>query len=186
VNSGGKSIVLIGMMGVGKSSVGRCLARRTKLALHDTDEIIASKFGLPILEIFAKHGEEKFRQAETRALRTLTATERAIIVTGGGIVLRDENIDLLKRLGVLVWLDGDRGTLFKRASRSGKRPLLQGENPRKVFQRLLQARRPFYAKIAHLRVDTSVLTEEEVALAILNKLARLNLEPRSPIPATVL
>jgi shikimate kinase len=185
VNGVGKSIVLIGMMGAGKSCVGRCLARRTKLALHDTDEIIASKFGLPIAEIFAKHGENKFRKAEAEALRSLATTEQAIIVTGGGIVMSEENIELLKRLGVVVWLDGNRGTLFKRASRSGNRPLLQGKNRRKAFAQILQARRPLYAKIAHLRVDTSVLTDEEVAMAILNKVRRLNPEPGSPIPATV-
>jgi shikimate kinase len=172
------------MMGAGKSSVGGCLARRTKLALHDTDEIIASKFGLPIPEIFAKHGENKFRKAEAEALRNLATTEQAIIVTGGGIVMGEENIRLLKRLGVLVWLDGTRETLFKRASRSGNRPLLQDENPRKVFAQILRARRPLYAKIAHLRVDTSVLTDEEVALAILSKVGRLNPEPGSPISAT--
>jgi shikimate kinase len=186
VNGVGKSIVLIGMMGAGKSCVGRCLARRTKLALHDTDEIIASKFGLPIAEIVAKHGENKFRKAETEALRSLATTERAIIVTGGGIVMGEENIDLLKRLGLVVWLDGNRGTLFKRASRSSDRPLLQGENPRKAFAQILQARRPLYTKIAHLRVDTSVLTDEEVAMAILSKVRRLNPEPGSPIRAIAL
>ena len=184
MNSRGKSIVLIGMMGAGKSSVGGCLHRRTTLALHDTDEIIASKFGLPIPEIFANHGEDKFREAETEALRSLATTEQTIIVTGGGIVMGEENIELLKRLGVVVSLDGNRETLFKRASRSGNRPLLQGANPRKAFARMLEGRRPLYAKIAHLRVDTSMLTDEEVAVAILNKLGRLNPEPGSPIPAT--
>jgi shikimate kinase len=184
VNSGGKSIVLIGMMGAGKSSVGRCLQRRTRLALLDTDEIVASKFGMSIPEIFAKHGEDKFRKAEAEALRSLETTEQAIIVTGGGIVMSEENIDLLKRLGVVVWLDGNGETLFKRASRSGNRPLLQSENPRKAFQRLIQARRPLYANNAHLCLDTSVLTDEEIAVAILSKLGRLSPEPGSAIPAT--
>jgi shikimate kinase len=184
VNSRGKSIVLIGMMGAGKSSAGRCLARRTKLALHDTDEIIASKFELSIPEIFEKHGEDKFREAETEALRSLSATEQAIIVTGAGIVMRKANLDLLKRLGVVVWLDGNSGTLFKRAARCGNRPLLQREDSRKTFAQILQARRPLYAKIAHLRVDTSVLTDEEVAVAIMSKFGRFNQEPGLPIPST--
>jgi len=184
VNACGKSIVLIGMMGAGKSSVGRCLARRIKLILHDTDEIVVSKLGLPVPQIFAKHGEDKFREAETDALRSLAGMERAIIVTGGGIVLHEENIDILKRLGVVVWLDAKRETLFKRASHSGNRPLLQSQNPRKAFAQILQARWPLYAKMAHLRVDTSVLTDEEVAVAILSKIARLNPQPGSPIPAT--
>jgi shikimate kinase len=183
VNNGGKSIVLIGMMGAGKSSVGRCLQRRTRLALLDTDEIVASKFGMSISEIFVKHGEDKFRKAEAEALRSLGTTEQAIIVTGGGIVMSEENIDLLKRLGVVVWLDGDEKTLFERASRSGNRPLLQSENPRKAFAQILRARRPLYANIAHLRLDTSVFTDEEVAVAILSKLVIFTSEPGSAIPA---
>jgi len=170
----GKSIVLIGMMGAGKSSVGRCLHRRTGLALHDTDGIVAANFGMPISEIFPKLGEQRFRQAETEALRSLPITEQAIIVTGGGIVLRNENVEILKRLGMIVWLDGDEETLFARASRKQNRPLLQTKNPRKTFSQILGARRPLYATIANFRVDTSVLTDEEVAVAILAKLGRMN------------
>jgi shikimate kinase len=162
------------MMGAGKSSVGDCLAWRTKLALHDTDEIIGSNLGMSVPEIFAKHGEEKFREAETRTLRNLTNMKQAIIVTGGGIVLRGENVDLLKRLGVVVWLDGNEEALFARASRKQNRPLLQTRNPRKTFSQIVSARRPLYAKVAEVRVDTSALTAEEVAVAILSKRRRLN------------
>jgi shikimate kinase len=172
MNRRSESIVLIGMMGSGKSSVGRCLHERTTLALLDTDEIVASKFGMPISEIFSKQGEKKFREAETEALRALGTSEPALIVTGGGIVLRKENIDVLKQLGTVVWLDADEETLFNRASRAGNRPLLQGKNPRKAFAQMLQARLPLYAKIADIRVHTSVLTDEEVAVAILSKLRR--------------
>jgi shikimate kinase len=186
VNEVGRSIVLIGMMGAGKSSVGDCLARRTKFALHDTDAIIASNVGESIPEIFAKYGEDKFREVETRALRNLAKTKQAIIVTGGGIVLRDENIDLLKRLGLVVWLDGNEETLFKRAARSGNRPLLHGRNPRKAFAQILQTREQHYAKVAHLRVDTSLLTDEEVAIAVLSKLrSSYNRKPGSAISTTV-
>jgi shikimate kinase len=162
-------MVLIGMMGAGKSSVGRCLCERTTLALFDTDEIVTSKFGMPISEIFSKHGENKFREAETEALQALATSEPIVIVTGGGIVLREENLDLLKRLGTVVWLQADEATLFKRASRAGNRPLLQCKNPRKAFTKMLRARLPLYAKVADIRVDTSVLTDEEVAVAILSK-----------------
>ena len=171
------------MMGAGKSSVGRCLHRRTGLALHHTDEIVAANFGMPISEIFPKFGEQRFRQAETEALRSLPTTEQPIIVTGGGIVLRNENVAILKRLGVIVWLDGDEETLFARVCRKKNRPLLQTKNPRKAFSQILAARRPLYAKIADIRVDTSVLTDEEVAVAILAKLRRMNLKPESPIRA---
>jgi shikimate kinase len=173
VNPTGKSIVLIGMMGAGKSSVGRCLQRRTKLALLDTDKIVASKFGISIPEIFSKYGEQGFREAETQVLRELTPAKRTIIVTGGGIVLREENVNLLKRLGIVVWLDGNEETLFERASRIKTRPLLEGNNPREVFARILEARLPLYARIADIRVDTSVLTEEEAAVAISSKLRKI-------------
>src|SRR6185369_9293128 len=99
-----RSIVLIGMMGAGKSTVGACLHRRTGLGLLDTDEIVASNFRMSIPEIFAQHGEEKFRDAEAEALRRIGIEEQTIIVTGGGIVLRNENVELLKRLGVIMWL----------------------------------------------------------------------------------
>jgi len=179
----GKSIVLVGMMGAGKSSVGRCLHRRTALALHDTDQIVAANFGMSIPEIFAEHGEKKFREAETEALRRVRTEEQTIIITGGGIVLRNENVEILKRLGVIVWLDGDEETLFARASRKKNRPLLQTKNPRKSFSEILGARRSLYANIADIRVDTSILTDEEVALAIPAKLRRMNPKPESPIPA---
>src|SRR5207247_10641358 len=130
--------------------------------------------------------EYQVRDAEAEGLRSLAGTEQAMIVTGGGIVLREENVDLLKRFGTLVLLDANEQTLFERASRVGTRPLLEGKNPRVTFARMLRARLPLYARVAHLRVDTSALTDEEVAVAILSKLARLNPEPRSPIPATAL
>ena len=179
-----KSIVLVGMMGAGKSSVGACLRRRTGLGLLDTDEIVASNFGMSIPEIFAKHGEKKFREAETEALRCMRTEEQTIIITGGGIVLRKENVEILRSQAVIVWLDGDEETLFARASRKQNRPLLHTKNPRKTFSQILGARRPLYAKIADIRVDTSVFTDEEVAVAILAKLRRINPKPESPIPAT--
>jgi len=184
VNRQSRSIVLIGMMGAGKSSVGRCLHRRTGLALHDTDEIVAANFGMSIPEIFAEHGEKKFREAETEALRSVRTEEQTIIITGGGIVLRKENVEILRGQAVIVWLDGDEKTLFARASRKQNRPLLQTKNPRRAFSQILGSRRPLYAKIADIRVDTSVLTDEEVAVAILAKLRRVNPKPESPIPAT--
>ena len=171
------------MMGAGKSSVGACLRRRTGLGLLDMDDIVASKFGLSIPGIFAEHGEKKFREAETEVLRRMHIEEQTIIVTGGGIVLRKENVQFLKTQTLVVWLDGDEETLFARASRKKNRPLLQTKNPRKSFSQILSARRPLYANIADIRVDTSVLTDEEVAVAILAKLWKMNPKPESRIPA---
>ena len=169
MNRNGRSIVLIGMMGAGKSAVGRCLKWRTGFAQFDTDEMVRSKFGMPISEIFSTHSEDKFRDAETETLRNLSADQGAIIVTGGGIVLRKENVELLKRFGVVVWLEADEKTLYKRASRTGDRPLLKRKNPRKAFTQMLRTRLPLYAKIADIRIDTSQLTDEEVAVAIVSK-----------------
>ena len=180
----GRSIVLVGMMGAGKSSAGRCLRRRTSLRLLGTDEIVGSRFGMSIPEIFATQGENKFREAETEALRDIARTEPMIIVTGGGIVSRKRNLELLKRLGTVVWLDGNDATLFARAVRTTNRPLLQTNNPRNTFSQIHRKRRPLYGSIADVRVDTSVLTAEEVAVAILSKVNRLNSKPGSSIPAT--
>ena len=165
-----KSIVLIGMMGAGKSSVGRCLQQRTGLARLDTDEMVAAQFGIPIAQIFDKHGEEGFRIAETEVLRKLAPVRPAVVVTGGGIVVRAENVDLLKQLGTIVWVTADEATLFERASRRNDRPLLQQENPRAVFLDLLREREPLYRTAADLRVDTSKMTHDEVVEAILSKL----------------
>ncbi|KAF5406653.1 MAG: Shikimate kinase [Candidatus Udaeobacter sp.] len=182
MNRHGRSIVLIGMMGAGKSAVGRCLQWRTGFAQFDTDEMVRSKFGMPISQIFSAHSEDKFREAETEALRNLSPDQGAIIVTGGGIVLREENVDLLKRFGVVVWLEADEKTLFKRASRTGDRPLLQRKNPRKAFTQMLRTRLPLYAKIADIRIDTSELTDEEVAVAIVSKFKKYR---RKSAPVTV-
>jgi shikimate kinase len=171
------------MMGAGKSSVGRCLNRRTGLALHDTDEIIEANFGMSISEIFAKHGEKKFRAAETEVLRRMRTEEQRIIITGGGIVLRQENVEILRSQAVIVWLDADEETLFARASQKQNKPLLQTENPRKTFAKILRARRPLYANIADIRIPTSALTDQEAAVAILAKLKRVNHKTESGIPA---
>ena len=157
-------------MGAGKSSVGRCLQQRTGLARLDTDEMVAAQFGIPIAQIFEKHGEERFRIAETDVLRKLAPERPAIVVTGGGIVGRAENLDLLKQLGTVVWVTADEATLFERASRRNDRPLLQKENPHAVFSKLFRERESLYAAAADLRVDTSALTHDEVAETILKRL----------------
>jgi shikimate kinase len=162
-----KSIVLIGMMGAGKSSVGRCLQKRTGLARFDTDEVVASKLGLSIPQIFSQHGEDRFREVETQVLVEFASAQSAIIVTGGGIVLREENVPLLKRLGTVIWLEADEETLFERATRREGRPLLKTENPRNTFLQLLRERTPLYARAADIRVNTSNSTHDEVADIIL-------------------
>jgi shikimate kinase len=172
------TIVLIGFMGAGKSSVGRCLQNRTGLARFDVDETISTSFQLSIPQIFSTYGEERFREAETETLRELSPNPSSIIVTGGGIVLRGQNIDLLKRLGTVVWLDAREEILFERATRKGDRPLLQTDKPRTKFSKLLRIRAPLYANAAEIRIDTSELTHEEVVDAILSKIDHLVLSKK--------
>jgi shikimate kinase len=163
----GDAIVLIGFMGAGKSSVGRTLARMTGLPRFDTDEMIGGRFGLTVAEIFEKHGEEEFRNAETEALRDLTGNQAAIVVTGGGIVLRPENRRLLRELGTVIHLSAEEETLFARISRRSTRPLLRTEDPRATVTELLRSRLPVYRQIADVEVDTTLLSHEEVAEKIL-------------------
>ena len=157
-------------MGAGKSSVGRCLQKRTGLACFDTDEMVSSKLGLSISEIFAQHGEEHFRDRESDALQELRGAKPAVVVTGGGIVLRKENVDLLRELGTVIWLHANEEILFERASPRGNRPLLQSDRPRETFAELLRKRVPLYEKAADLQLDTSTLTHDQVADVILEKI----------------
>ena len=157
-------------MGAGKSAVGSRLKEKAGFDRFDTDEMVEAKLNMSISQIFAQHGEERFREVETETLREVAIDQPAIIVTGGGIVLRQENVDLLQRLGMVVWLDADEEILFDRAAQKGNRPLLETENRRETFSQMLQARRPVYAKIANVRIDTSALSADEVADTILKLL----------------
>jgi shikimate kinase len=169
----GKSIVLIGFMGTGKSVVGKALEQKTGFHRFDTDEIISSKLKMPIQEIFDTHGEEHFRNLETETLRSISLEEPAIIVTGGGIVLQAENVDLLRQLGTVVWLDADERTLRTRIRRLSDRPLLRTANPEATLSELLAAREPLYEKTADLRVDISRKNPQEIADLILQNIKNL-------------
>lgn len=166
----GSAIVLIGFMGAGKSSVGRRLAQLTGRPRFETDEIVAARFGTTIAEIFERYGEEKFREAETEALRELRGQGDAVVVTGGGIVIRPDNVPLLRQLGRVIHLTAKEETLFARISRRSTRPLLRTADPRKTVTELLQRRLPLYRTIADVEVDTSALTHDEVAGKILRSI----------------
>jgi len=155
---------------MGKSVVGKALEQRTGLPRFDTDEIISSKSKMPIREIFSTHGEEHFRNLETETLRSMSLEEPAIIVTGGGIVLRAENMDLLRQLGTVVWLDADEATLRTRIRGLSDRPLLQTANPRAALSELLAAREPLYRRAADLRVDVSQRNPQQIAELILENI----------------
>ncbi len=160
-------LVLIGPMGAGKSSVAREVARLTARRWTDLDKQIVRQTGLPISEIFARHGEEHFRELESEALSGLSGETPLIVATGGGIVTRPENIPLLRALGCVAFLTADVEVLFERVSRNRRRPLLQTADPHTTLQELIQRRLPLYTGCAHFTVDTSVGTHAEIAHAIL-------------------
>lgn len=164
------NIVLIGFMGCGKSSIGRRLAGRLGYDFLDSDDLITARAGKSITDLFAEEGEERFRERETNELRELVGSTRIVLATGGGAVLREENRDLLKRIGTVVWLHSDPKTLFERASRSRKRPLLEVENPRTTFNTLLEARLPVYRQACNLNVDATGLSHEQTLEELLRVL----------------
>ena len=169
VNAGDNAIALIGFMGAGKSAVGRELSRRTGWPRHDTDEMIREQFGISIPDIFAHHGELAFRDSETALLKTLQRGLASIVVTGGGIILRGENVQLLRGMGRIIWLDADEEVLWQRASRHSTRPLLQTPDPRARFAELLRERLPLYQMAADYRLNISSssiaeVTDEIIAL----------------------
>jgi shikimate kinase len=157
------------MMGAGKSSVGRALENRTGFPRIDIDELVVKRAGMPIAQIFAVQGESSFRDLETAVLNDIRAGDQAIVVCGGGIVLRDRNIEILKQIGTVVWLEAPADVLLERASRRRTRPLLQTENPGAKISELLAVRQPLYEKAADLRVDTEARNHHEVADVILRE-----------------
>ena len=159
----GRSLVLIGFMGSGKSSVGRELAKRWNFRFVDTDAMIRHKYDLSIPDIFAKYGEDFFREAEYEALARLRGIRSTVIATGGGIVIQPRNLPLLRALGPVVWLCADQGTILDRVGKSTHRPMLNQANPEESVARLLKERAPLYHRAADLRIETSGLTHREVA-----------------------
>lgn len=163
----GDNLALIGFMGAGKSSVARELTRLTGRRFVDTDRIIIQRAGRPIAEIFAQEGEGRFRELENEAIESLSGARGMIIATGGGIVERRENAEILRALGCVVWLTASDDVLFERVSRNRRRPLLQTADPRATLGEISARRRPLYAACAHREVDTSRLSHAEAAEAVL-------------------
>jgi shikimate kinase len=164
-----KNIVLIGFMGSGKSTVGRELHQRLGYPLVDMDQAIEQRAGKPITAIFAEDGEEAFRDQETLLLEELAASDsaRRIISTGGGVIGRERNRVLLRRLGYVVWLHAPMAVILDRTGKNRDRPLLQTDDPAARAEALMAVRKPLYAGTAHLKVDTTGLDGGELATGIL-------------------
>jgi shikimate kinase len=164
-----RNIVLVGFMGSGKSSIGRELHQSLGYQLIDTDHIIEEQTGKNIPEIFARDGEQAFRDMETRLLENLLLQNigHHIISTGGGMVCRPGNRELLRKLGFVVWLKCTAGDILKRTSKNANRPLLQCNDPMETINHLLEERSPFYADVAHLEINTTGLNLDEISCGIL-------------------
>lgn len=166
------NIVLIGFMGCGKSSVGRRLAALTGYRFVDTDELIVQSERRSIATIFAADGEARFREIERRVAGECIGLCGIILSCGGGLILQAENRETLQKIGVVAWIDADPDVLFERATRSGKRPLLQTPNPRETFDSLFNARRELYSAAADFRLDSTSLNHDQAAQALLDTALR--------------
>lgn len=144
-----RPIVLVGLMGAGKSTVGRHLAHALDLPFFDSDNEIEAAAGMTVQEIFQLHGEEEFRRVERRVIERLLDEGEIVLATGGGAYMNDETRALMKEKAVTVWLKADLELLWRRVSRRGGRPLLDQPNPRQVLADLLKEREPVYAEADH-------------------------------------
>jgi shikimate kinase len=148
------SICLIGLMGAGKTTVGRQLARKLGLEFVDLDHEIERRTGVHIPLIFEMEGECGFRERETRVLSELIHREKLVLATGGGVVLRAENRVLLKEHSVVVYLNALPSVLYERTRRSNHRPLLNVPNPLEKLQELHAQRDPLYREVADIIIET--------------------------------
>jgi shikimate kinase len=144
---GARSVVLVGMMGAGKSTIGRRLSVRLALPFLDADaEIEAAHAAMPIPEIFAKYGEPYFRDGEVRVIARLLDSGPAVIATGGGAVMRQETRDRIRDKAVSIWLKVDTDVIMRRVKRRSDRPLLQTADPEATVERLIREREPVYGQ----------------------------------------
>jgi shikimate kinase len=164
-----RHLVLVGLMGAGKTSVGRRCAARLDRRFVDTDELVEATAGAPVAEIFATRGEDEFRSLERDAVAEATSSaEPLVIACGGGAVLDAGSRERLRGSGTVVWLRADPATLGARVDRQpGTRPLLAGGSATATLEELATARADAYTAAAHAAVDTDGRTQDEVADAVL-------------------
>lgn len=164
--AGDRVIVLVGLMGAGKTTVGRRLANRLDIPFVDADAEIEAAAGMTIPEIFAQHGEQHFREGERKVIARLLQQNGGVLATGGGAFMDPETRAQIKRDGVSVWLRADVGLLLKRVARRNNRPLLKQGDPAEIMTRLRDERYPVYAQ-ADITVDSTDAPHEEIVDAII-------------------
>ena len=165
-----KPVVLIGMMGTGKTTIGRRLAPRLGLPFFDSDAEIEKAAGMTISELFETHGEESFRDGEARVIKRLLDGPAIVLATGGGAVIRAETRARIRDRTISVWLRADIETLARRATRRDTRPLLRTSDPAATLAQLAKEREAFYAE-AHIHVDSQPGPHEQTVALILDRIA---------------
>jgi len=165
-----RSIVLVGLMGSGKSTIGRRLAQRLGMRFADADDEIERAAGMTISDIFARFGEAHFRDGERRVISRLLAGRPMVLATGGGAFVNEETRALILQDSLCIWLDADIPTLVERVGRRSHRPLLKNRDPGEVLRELAAVRNPIYVE-AHLRVSSASTPHDHTVRAILEALA---------------
>jgi len=177
---GGRNVYLIGPMGSGKTAVGRRLATLLGKQFLDSDAEIEKRTGVDVRYIFEKEGEARFRQRERDVIADLTQLDDVVVATGGGAILDPANRERLAKTGTVVYLETTIDTLVRRTKAAKTRPLLMGDDPRAVLERLMLVRRPLYEGAADLRIETTGRQVRAVAADIQLKLAPRVAKPESP------
>lgn len=162
-----ENIFLIGFMGTGKSTVASWLSREYDMDVIEMDERIAEKEGISIPEIFKKYGETYFRDAETGVLQEIAGEKNKVISCGGGVVLRESNVALMKQNGRIIFLTATPETILERVKDSDNRPLLQNHKNLVSIREMMEQRREKYEKAADLIIDTDKKAIQEICLEIL-------------------
>jgi shikimate kinase len=175
---GQRSVVMVGLMGCGKSAVGRRLAARLGMAFVDADEEIEKAAGTSIEDLFAEHGEPYFREGERKVVARLLRSGPQILATGGGAFMNAETREAIAQSGISIWLKADLALLVRRVAKRNNRPLLKTGDPEVVLQALMDARHPVYAQ-ADIIVESRDVAHEVVVADILERLAE-KLQVASP------